>query len=920
MSLNIDDKHNLVVRMMYTGPATSGRAIFRAGSLGLTPAQESFDHGFSLWSDDVPKPEVVRWSAESRNASLIVDESEHTGWTADTDHDAWVVVDLGSHLPVTQLEMLTMSDASAPRTVNLKAADQADGEFHTVFSFTVQASDANVAESGVWQTWTGFSGWGRYWKLEVRDNHGGASVAVREIRLSGPRDDIVPMDFPVVGDGVWRTVVLPIYTKLRGALTQIRFYPALQTDDDPATAPLLGNSFAVDWIRIAVQPTIERVTGCINKFYLQPDLANPTTTTITAQVEMVNGVLPVHYTTYTVLPDTAYPYATTYNCLRGGGETIRLEGKHLGTAGSAPSVSIGGQPCIGVRVEVAERALTCRLPSRHTGPFRDLDVSVRHGDLPDLVSSKPYLSYQVPPPRLSRPSLRNTAAHSIDVVWAPPGDIWDHLSVTGYVVQLRQIGGVKAEVREEVVGNVTTTTMLGLAADALYIASVAPLAENQTDREWMQVDLYGRRRGIPGALRGEFSLETNSTATLVADFMFSFFDANKTVNHSAADTRTGLGPTGMHGGEGHYGLVMVGSANVQNCNESIVCCDGYNESLGLGSCRGSAYTCSQVGSIDPFYVDGKSTREVPHSPVNGETDGAAKQIHRFADVSHRPVTPTAACGPALRLSGSRARQAGSVWYARQVNVREGFDTTFTFSIAEASLRCNLMDDTYTHCRARGGDGLAFVVQQQHPTALGAGGAGMGYTGIQNSLAVEFDTYYNAELLEPYENHVAVHTRGWRHPNSANHSFALASSAQIPDLANSIHTARVVYRPNLDPAVLFEGRFEATEQVTHFLTNAEFASGGMADWSTGLGQLEVYVDNMNKPVIVTPVNMGGLLDLEHGRAWVGFSGSTGLQTWQTQDILSWNFRQLREDPAYDAPVVVNGRGAFSCIDEDLCVHK
>jgi hypothetical protein len=43
-------------------------------------------------------------------------------------------------------------------------------------------------------------------------------------------------------------------------------------------------------------------------------------------------------------------------------------------------------------------------------------------------------------------------------------------------------------------------------------------------------------------------------------------------------------------------------------------------------------------------------------------------------------------------------------------------------------------------------------------ALGAGGAGLGYTGIANSLAVEFDTYFNSELLEPYENHIAVHSR------------------------------------------------------------------------------------------------------------------------------------------------------------------
>lgn len=35
---------------------------------------------------------------------------------------------------------------------------------------------------------------------------------------------------------------------------------------------------------------------------------------------------------------------------------------------------------------------------------------------------------------------------------------------------------------------------------------------------------------------------------------------------------------------------------------------------------------------------------------------------------------------------------------------------------------------------------------------------MGYAGISNVIAVEFDTYYNPDLLDPYENHVSVQTR------------------------------------------------------------------------------------------------------------------------------------------------------------------
>lgn len=106
--------------------------------------------------------------------------------------------------------------------------------------------------------------------------------------------------------------------------------------------------------------------------------------------------------------------------------------------------------------------------------------------------------------------------------------------------------------------------------------------------------------------------------------------------------------------------------------------------------------------------------------------------------------------------------------------------------------------------------------------------------------MEFDTYYNAELLEGFENHVAVHTRGWRHANSANESYSLASATSgVRDLGDgAVHSCRVVYRPTLDPAALFAGAFRSSAHAAAFFENADFANGGLADWGTGVGQLEV----------------------------------------------------------------------------------
>lgn len=36
-----------------------------------------------------------------------------------------------------------------------------------------------------------------------------------------------------------------------------------------------------------------------------------------------------------------------------------------------------------------------------------------------------------------------------------------------------------------------------------------------------------------------------------------------------------------------------------------------------------------------------------------------------------------------------------------------------------------------------------------------------------------------------------------------------------------------------------------------------------------------------PALVLPLNLGSLLKLNHGRAWVGFTAATGHSTWQTQ---------------------------------------
>lgn len=128
-----------------------------------------------------------------------------------------------------------------------------------------------------------------------------------------------------------------------------------------------------------------------------------------------------------------YPYASTYNCLRGGGEVIDIYGKHLGSLGT--SVSVGGVLCENVKVKVEEYHLQCTVPPHISfGPedgedsSRDVDVTVQLGDVP-LSHHVRYLSYQEPPPQMLTPTLSNVASSSIDVSWICPGDLWTQLTV-----------------------------------------------------------------------------------------------------------------------------------------------------------------------------------------------------------------------------------------------------------------------------------------------------------------------------------------------------------------------------------------------------------------------------------------------------------------------------------------------------------
>jgi hypothetical protein len=82
-------------------------------------------------------------------------------------------------------------------------------------------------------------------------------------------------------------------------------------------------------------------------------------------------------------------------------------------------------------------------------------------------------------------------------------------------------------------------------------------------------------------------------------------------------------------------------------------------------------------------------------------------------------------GTALRLTGLGQNRAGSAFTTTKLTVVD-FHTAFDFRLTSAQA-----------------DGFAFVIQNGKPTARGQSGAGLGYAGITNSVAVKFDLFDNA---------------------------------------------------------------------------------------------------------------------------------------------------------------------------------
>ncbi len=230
----------------------------------------------------------------------------------------------------------------------------------------------------------------------------------------------------------------------------------------------------------------------------------------------------------------------------------------------------------------------------------------------------------------------------------------------------------------------------------------------------------------------------------------------------------------------------------------------------------------------------------------GATLPGAVLFENFASAENLSLVGDASVsGKSLRLTEAHGNLSGAAWFRDKQSMASGFETTFDFQL------------THQGGLGHGADGFAFALQNAGPQALGGRGSAGGFAvtdsgfkhkeaAIPWSIAIFFDTFKNGE--DPSDNYIALCTYGKANTNH----WPAPRLAFTPKLAiylrdENVHSARILFQPP---------------------------------------RLSVYLDNSPSPVLESVVDLAPVLD-EAGKAWVGFTASTG-GGYQNHDILNWSF--------------------------------
>jgi hypothetical protein len=232
---------------------------------------------------------------------------------------------------------------------------------------------------------------------------------------------------------------------------------------------------------------------------------------------------------------------------------------------------------------------------------------------------------------------------------------------------------------------------------------------------------------------------------------------------------------------------------------------------------------------------------------------------------------------AIQMTTGSMSQGSSVWFSIPQKVTNGFTSYFAFRI--------------TRTEGATADGLAFLVQNSTnpspsithgsgPNVLGQLGGGIGYDGIDNSLAVEFDTFYNSEFGDTAytsagysfdSNHIAVQSCG----SGVNNSTHGSGGCQVGSGFNDSLPFQMADGRIHEVVIEFTGPAAGSTPNYFVYLDPTFETGTHTPTSAPV--LSVHYDLISL----------NLLGPNGDSAYVGFTSSTGGSV-EDANLLAWTF--------------------------------
>lgn len=266
-----------------------------------------------------------------------------------------------------------------------------------------------------------------------------------------------------------------------------------------------------------------------------------------------------------------------------------------------------------------------------------------------------------------------------------------------------------------------------------------------------------------------------------------------------------------------------------------------------------------------------------HTGDNPNVSGDATRLLNIPLGSGRPNSATTEEGR-LRVVPVTNNSSGIIVRTNKIKLDGGFSTYFVMHLHGST---SLNDSGFPGPA----DGMTFIIQDNPTPVLGQIGEGVGYTGIPNSIGVEFDTWRNRGY---------AHGITYTDPDQAYNRFDAYHPINNPDGPTADHVAIVVNGNN--------GHAPGSGDPVDNLQGANFRLYDYGNLVDAPAYVHVWVDYDDNGTLTTTygpsavrsdANNRGLTrevgtSLLNKDVFVGFGASTGGAN-SHHDILAWYFK-------------------------------